>query len=153
MENYALYLLENALRDELGYLKSADEVIRTHNNDIPRRGILYSKHFDNFRESKRKAEERIPQIERAIFLIKSDGDASAEVGYRTVAFVKEFFENALHPHLIDRNGGSFARIHDKDFGALWKELGFSLSLRHPKEGETYHTHLKWKIKDGVAYLE
>lgn len=62
MENYALYILENALRDEYGYLEQANSILNLNLiNDF-----RDAKTLDNFRESKRKAMERIPQLEEAI---------------------------------------------------------------------------------------
>jgi hypothetical protein len=59
-ENYALWLLKNALRDELTYQQQAAQVI---NGD---EGQYYPESAEAFRESWKIANERIPQLQKAI---------------------------------------------------------------------------------------
>jgi hypothetical protein len=69
MENYALWLLKNALRDEVTFRQQACEVL---DGNEPRHLINSADSIDAFSESLKLADSRIPQLLDAISRVESE---------------------------------------------------------------------------------
>lgn len=71
-ENYAIFLLENALRHEIiAQADSVNYLLGTHAHDNATGPIATRKAFE---ESGRIADERIPQLQKAINLLRINFD-------------------------------------------------------------------------------